>query len=60
MGISVFVVVAVLVLPYLPFSKVLGFVPLPLPVITSMLGIALVYAWVGEISKKWLFKKMRY
>ena len=60
MGISVFVVIAVLILPYLPFSGALGFTPLPLPVITSMLGIALVYAWVGEISKKWLFRKMRY
>ncbi len=60
MGISVFVVAGVLILPYLPFSRALGFVPLPLPVIASMLGIALVYAWVGEISKKWLFRKMRY
>ena len=60
MGISIFVVAAVLLLPYLPFSRALGFVPLPLPLIASMLGIAIIYAWVAEISKKWLFRKMRY
>ena len=60
MVISLLVIAGVLLLPYMPFAEALGFTPLPVTVITSMLGIALIYAWVGEVSKKWLFRKMRY
>jgi Mg2+-importing ATPase len=60
MGISAFVVVGVIILPYLPFARAIGFTPLPITVVAAMIAIALVYAMVGEISKKWLFRKMRY
>ncbi|MFZ4425890.1 MAG: magnesium-translocating P-type ATPase [Saprospiraceae bacterium] len=60
MGISAFVVVGVIILPYLPFARAIGFTPLPIKVVAAMIAIALVYALVGEISKKWLFRKMRY
>jgi Mg2+-importing ATPase len=60
MGISILVIAAVIILPYLPFAQAIGFTPLPFAMVASMIGIALVYAWVGEISKRWLFRKMRY
>lgn len=60
LGVSLSVVVVVLMLPYMPFAQALGFVPLSMPVICAMVGIALAYTFVGEVSKKWLFKKMKY
>ena len=60
LGASLGVVVLVLLLPYLPFAGWIGFTPLPLSVLATMLGIALLYTFTGEWTKQWLFRKMNY
>lgn len=57
---SIAMVALIILTPYLPFTQTLGFIPLPLPVLLSMLAIAAVYGWVGEITKKILFRKMNF
>ena len=57
---SVMVIIFVMVMPYIPIFTTLGFVPLPLNIMLIICSIALVYAIVGEISKKILFRKMNY
>ena len=50
----------VLLFPYIPVLQSLGFVPLPLYMMLTICGIALLYAIFGEITKKILFRKMNY
>jgi P-type Mg2+ transporter len=47
------VVMAVaLVLPYLPFSAIFGFVPLPAPLMLGMIALTLAYVFAVEMAKK--------
>jgi Mg2+-importing ATPase len=57
---SLLVIALVLVIPYLTFAPSMGFTPLHVNLIAFMCGIALFYAFVGEITKKVIFKKMNY
>ncbi|MFC4870922.1 magnesium-translocating P-type ATPase [Negadavirga shengliensis] len=57
---AILVIITVLVIPYMPFSTSLGFTAIPLEVLVTMLSIAIVYAWAGEMTKKILFKKLSY
>jgi Mg2+-importing ATPase len=41
-----------LTLPYLPFSAVFGFVPLPWPLMLGMVVLTLAYVGVVELVKK--------
>ncbi len=43
---------ATLVLPYLPVNALLGFVPLPAPVLAWMVGITVLYGLAAEAVKK--------
>ena len=43
-----------LVLPYLPFSGVFGFIPLPAPLMLAMLGLTALYVVATELTK-WFF-----
>jgi Mg2+-importing ATPase len=47
-----------LVLPYLPFSAVFGFVPLPAPLMLGMIGLTLAYVLAVEISKKQFYARV--
>jgi Mg2+-importing ATPase len=49
---TVAVMVVALVLPYLPFSTVFGFVPLPAPLLLGMVGLTLAYVLAVEVAKK--------
>jgi len=49
----------VLVLPYLPFGKLFGFVPLPLIFYFWMLVIVILYILSAEAAKYWFYKSMR-
>jgi len=40
-----------LVLPYLPFVSVFGFVPLPFPLMLAMLGLTALYVIATEMAK---------
>ena len=48
-----------LVLPYLPFSSIFGFIPLPLPLLLMMLGLTALYVVVTEITKKYFYSRMK-
>jgi Mg2+-importing ATPase len=45
-----------LAIPYLPFVGLLGFVPLPLPVLGTLLGITVLYVASAEALKRWFFR----
>ncbi len=52
LGSSACVMMLALVLPYLPFSLIFGFVPLPAPLVLAMIGLTLAYVLVVEVAKK--------
>ena len=51
------VIVVALVLPYLPWSPVFGFVPLPAPLLLSMIGLTLAYVLAVELAKKAFYSR---
>lgn len=46
-----------LVLPYLPFISVFGFVPLPAPLMLAMLGLTALYILATEMTKKYFYSR---
>lgn len=55
---SVAVASVVVALPYLPIGKMLGFDSLPPSLLTGMIGIAMFYAVMVEVSKGIFFKRV--
>jgi len=55
---TVAVVAVALVLPYLPFSTVFGFVPLPAPLLLGMIGLTLAYVAAVEVAKKVFYARV--
>lgn len=53
LGVGLFVIV----LPYLHLGKMIGFAPLPLPLLISMIGIAALYGVLIETSKGIFFRR---
>jgi Mg2+-importing ATPase len=53
----IFIAIA-LVLPYLPFISVFGFVPLPAPLMLAMLGLTALYVLTTELAKKFFYARM--
>jgi Mg2+-importing ATPase len=47
-----------LALPYLPINSLLGFVPLPLPLMLAMIGLTGLYVVVTEVVKKLFYSRM--
>jgi P-type Mg2+ transporter len=47
-----------IVLPYLPFVSVFGFIPLPAPLMLAMLGLTMLYVVATELTKKFFYSKM--
>ncbi|MEJ2352911.1 MAG: HAD family hydrolase [Anaerolineales bacterium] len=47
----------VLILPYLPFISVFGFVPLPAPFMLTMLGLTALYVLATELTKKYFYSR---
>lgn len=55
---STFVVIGVtLVLPYLPFNSLFGFVPLPAPLMLMLIGLTILYVVVAEFAKKYFYAR---
>lgn len=52
---TVVVIGITLVLPYLPFNSLLGFVPLPAPLMLALIGLTLLYVVVVELAKKYFY-----
>jgi Mg2+-importing ATPase len=48
-----------LVLPYLPFNFIFGFIPLPLPLMLMLLGLTALYVLATEIAKKYFYSRMK-
>ena len=46
-----------LTLPYLPFVSVFGFVPLPLPLMLTMIGLTALYVLATELAKKYFYSR---
>jgi Mg2+-importing ATPase len=56
---STIVVIGItLVLPYLPFNLLLGFVPLPAPLMLLMIGLTMLYVFVVELAKKHFYSRV--
>jgi P-type Mg2+ transporter len=47
-----------LVLPYLPFSSLFGFIPLPAPLMLTMLGLTAFYVLAAELVKKYFYSRV--
>jgi Mg2+-importing ATPase len=50
-------IIVTLVLPYLPFISVFGFVPLPAPLMLAMLGLTALYVVATELCKKYFYSR---
>jgi Mg2+-importing ATPase len=58
--VSTLIVVGVtLVLPYVPFNFLFGFIPLPAPLMLTMLGLTALYVLVTEIAKKYFYSRLK-
>ncbi len=55
---TVTVIAITLVLPYLPFNSLLGFVPLPAELMAVLIGLTLLYVCVVEIAKTWFYSRL--
>jgi len=55
---SLIFIAITLVMPYLPFISVLGFVPLPLPLMLAILGLTALYILATELAKKYFYSKL--
>jgi Mg2+-importing ATPase len=55
---STIVVIGItLVLPYLPLNSLLGFVPLPAPLMLVMIGLTVLYVGITELAKKYFYAR---
>lgn len=54
---TVVVIGITLALPYLPFNSLLGFVPLPAPLMLLMIGLTVLYVVVTEVAKKYFYAR---
>lgn len=47
-----------LALPYLPFNALFGFIPLPAPLLLTIIGFTIAYVLVVEIAKKYFYSRI--
>ena len=57
-GSTAAVLVVALALPYVPGVEVLGFVPLPAPLMLGVIGLTLAYVGVVELAKKRFYARV--
>jgi Mg2+-importing ATPase len=55
---SLIFIAITLILPYLPFISVFGFVPLPAPLMLAMLGLTALYILAVEIAKIYFYSRV--
>ncbi len=58
LGSTLIVIAVTLILPYLPFVSVFGFVPLPARLMLSVLGLTGLYVVATELAKRYFYSKM--
>jgi Mg2+-importing ATPase len=49
------VIVLALALPYLPFAPLIGFVPLPAPLVLALIALTLAYVGAAEAAKRFFY-----
>jgi Mg2+-importing ATPase len=54
---TLLVMVGAILIPYLPIADRLGFVPLPVSFLATMLGIVVTYAVSAELLKRWFYTR---
>ena len=54
---TVAVIVLTLAIPFLPFVAILGFVPLPPALLTTLCAITLMYVAATELTQKWFYRR---
>jgi Mg2+-importing ATPase len=54
---TLIVAVVTLMLPYLPFNRLLGLVPLPLPILLALAGVTALYLVVSEVVKHFFYRR---
>jgi Mg2+-importing ATPase len=47
-----------LVIPYIPFTSLFGFIPLPAPLMLTVIGLTLLYIVCTEIAKKYFYSRL--
>jgi Mg2+-importing ATPase len=55
---TIIVIGLTLILPYVPFNYLFGFVPLPAPLMLTMIGLIVLYVLVTEITNKYFYSRM--
>jgi Mg2+-importing ATPase len=55
---TVLFVAITLAIPYLPFMKIFGFIPLPAPLMLAVLGLTALYVVATEVTKKYFYAKI--
>ncbi|GCC50372.1 magnesium-translocating P-type ATPase [Chryseotalea sanaruensis] len=55
---SIIVSIGITTLPYFCFSSLMGFTPLPITIFIGMVGIAFLYAFIAEITKRIFFRRV--
>ena len=56
--VSTIVVIGItLILPFLPFNFLFGFVPLPAPLMLMLIGLTALYVVVAELAKKYFYAR---
>ncbi|MDC7713699.1 magnesium-translocating P-type ATPase [Vogesella sp. LYT5W] len=56
---TVAVIAVAVALPYLPFSTIFGFVPLPASLLLGVIGLTLAYVFAVEMTKNWFYARAR-
>ena len=57
---TVTLIAGALAVPYLPFMRVFGFVPLPAGLIVTIATITIAYVAATELQKKWFYAGARW
>ena len=47
-----------LLIPYLPYSDLLGFAPLPLPLMLTIIGLTTLYVLASEVAKHFFYRRI--
>lgn len=56
--VSTLIIVGIaLVLPYVPFHFLFGFIPLPVPLMLTTLGLTVLNMLVTEVAKKYFYSR---
>ena len=55
---TIVVIGLTVILPYLPCNSLLGFVPLPAPLMLLLIGLTLLYVFVAELTKKYFYARV--